>query len=279
MKNKTFKIFFNLCWLSLLFILTVNVFSGFIVVSPHKSRYSSSYGDVAAPYSTVTSETINFTHREETYIETAYGVPLYTQINTYPNSCGPVGGAIIVGFYDKYYENLIPDYNPCLSSGKYRKNDDTIRNVLMKDLYTLMRTNVDDVGVSEPDCKNGLSTYVKNHGYNLTYSSVKSGSTVSESAYASSINNNRPVLLFCSKMDLYQFSTTATQDNWSTIHYNGAHVAVGFGLYTVKYYNGNTNFRTDKYLRIATGLSEFQDGFIKISSNDWCDNAYSVTVA
>lgn len=127
----------------------------------------------------------------------------------------------------------------------------------MRELYTLMRTNVDDVGVNQTDCLNGLKTYVNNHGFNISYANVlKTNHIINEASYTNAINNNQPILLFCNKMDLYQIFTTSNEDTLSCSAYNGAHVAVAYGLYTIKYFNGNNNFRTDKYLKIATGLSE-----------------------
>ena len=37
--------------------------------------------------------------------------------------------------------------------------------------------------------------------------------------------------------------------------YTGGHIVVAHALYTIKYYNGSGNFRTDKYLEVATGMT------------------------
>ena len=265
--------------MSLLFIITVNVLSGFVVL-PEKSRYSAtSYGEDIVPYSSEVAEIINFTSKEETYIETKNAVPFYTPLATLPNSCGPTAGAIIVGFYDKYYEDLIPDYKAYVSSGAYKRSDMTYVPQVMNDLYTLMRTNVDDSGVSEAECKSGLITYFNNHGYNLTLTNIRSNNIVNQSSYTAAINSNKPTLLFCDHMDIYNIVSSSTSDKVIVSDFSGAHVAVGFGLYTVKYYNGSTNFRTDTYLRIATGLNVTSVGHLKISETDWCDAAYVTTVS
>ncbi len=189
-----------------------------------------------------------------------------------------MAGAIVVGFYDAYYENLIPNYVPVFSNGKYKRNDTVYIPKLFGDLYDLMRTNVDDVGVSEEDCKNGLRAYVNNHGQNLSYSNVKGYNAINEAAFVNAIKNNQPVLLFCDKMDLYSIGNNSTFDIVVKTDFNGAHIAVGYGLYTLTYYNGNNNFRTDKYIRIATGISGMPDSYLKLESTDWCDSAYAVSV-
>ncbi|MCM1438967.1 MAG: C39 family peptidase [Roseburia sp.] len=262
------------CFISLIYI-AVSILFGFSI-STAKGRYSS---DGIMPYAAVSSEVVNFTDREETYEETVNGVPIYYQSSQLPNSCGPTAGAIVVGFYDKYYENLIPDFNPCLSSGKYKRADKVYIPQLMSDLYTLMRTNVDDVGVSETDCLNGLSTYVRNHDRTIAYNQISVSRKVNEAMLITAIHNNCPSLLFCSKMDVYNVSSGSGSDTIVKSAYTGAHVAVAYGLYTVKYYNGSTNFRTDKYIMIATGFSDTPSGYLRISATDWCDDAFAVSIA
>lgn len=240
------------------------------------ARYSG-YGE-AITYSSTVTETVTFTRKEETYIETVNGVPLYTQLSTLSNSCGPTAGAIIVGFYDYYYDNLIPDYAPCLSTGVYKKNDRVAIPKLMEELYVLMRTNIDDVGVDQSDCVNGLKSYVEKTGHSITYTNIRSNSTINLSSLTSSININKPSLVFCSKMDLYMMATTSNKDSISYNSYVGGHVVVGYGLYSVKYYNGNNMFREDNYMRVATGLSGIDSAYIKLSSTGWCNAAFAVDI-
>lgn len=78
------------------------------------------YGESIITYAAVSKEKVTYTNKEEIEIETYMGVPLYTQISDLPNSCGATGGAIMVGFYDRYYEDLIPDYVPYYSNGNYK---------------------------------------------------------------------------------------------------------------------------------------------------------------
>lgn len=143
---------------------------GVAAVSETEIRYTGPtvlYGDnVATPYSDINSEQIYYTDRQYTYYTTTNSVPLYEPSGALTNSCGATGGAIVVGFYDKYYENLIPNYTSYYTAtGKYKNSSsNTYVSTLMSDLYTLMRTNVDDVGVSESDCRNGLKSMLKTKG-------------------------------------------------------------------------------------------------------------------
>ena len=242
--------------------------------------------DVAVLSYNVDSEEIYFDRREEEYIETYKGVPLYTQQPSLPNSCGPTAGAIIVGFYDRYYEDLIPNFTSYYpATGLYKSADRTYIPVLQNDLYVEMKTNVADVGVNETDCLNGLKQYVNKKNRAIQYSSVKSGSSINESSYINALNANHPVILFNNSTDVYMFGYASDHDIFVKSTIDGNHIYVAYGLYRVKYYRNNGNVRTDTYLRVACGLSLLDDGFIRISStevsvsNQWLNSAYAVAIS
>jgi len=232
------------------------------------------------------AETVNFTRREVEDITTKNNVPLYYQDPTLENSCGATAGAIIIGFYDKYFENLIPNYttyNP--TTGRYKKSDKVYIPALMQEFYTLMRINVDDLGVGASDCLNGISTYVQNKNHTFSYSSVKTLNNISESKYLASINANHPVLLFNGSTKIYNITNFSTNDVivQSTIDAN--HVYVGYGYTKIRYYNASGNFRTDTYLEVACGLDTMTSGFIRIAStasnvsSDWSIYGYSIAIS
>jgi len=224
------------------------------------------------------TETVNYYRRETLLITTVRGVPKYIQIADLENACGAIGGAMVVGFYDKYFEELIPNYQTYVESGPYKGRDSVYIPALIRELYALMRTNIDDVGVSQADCLNGLVAYVNSKGRNVIYTDVKNGNRVDEERYLTSIRANNPVLLFTKKMDLYQISLMDNADLLVKSTYAGGHICVGYAFYTVNYYNeANRIIRTDKYIEVATGLPT-KSGYLRISSTDWCNAAYGVGI-
>ena len=281
MKHKaTYRIFA----IAVLFALIVIQFisSSQIHTSHGKLSYASSAQFLSA---NVDSEIINFSSREDEYYNVPNDVPLYYQMSTLANSCGPTAGAMIIGYYDKYYEELIPNYTSYFpATGNYKGTDGNHISTLTENLYVLMRTNIDDVGVGETDCLNGLKAYVNNKGRTLKYETVKDKSTISESAYLQAINQNRPIILFGGVTDIYLFSSSSDHDIFVKSTVSGNHIYVGFGYYRVRYYSNGTNFRTDTYLRVACGLVGYLDAFIRVSSttssitNDWFINGYSVSI-
>lgn len=230
--------------------------------------------------STRATEIVEYTYRDDSVTNsTDGGCPKYYQINGLTNGCGAVAGSIIVGFYDKYYSNLIPNWEPIYaSSGKYRLQDSVYVPNVMNELYTLMRTNVDDVGVSESDFKNGLKAYINNHGYNINYQSVKSGNNLDFDSCRSAIDNNKVIALLANPGDIYDMTIGTNSDTIVSYNISGAHIMIAFGYRQIKYYNSSGLFRTDTYLEVATGLTVLTTALYKINPHN-LSNAYIINIS
>lgn len=238
------------------------------------------YADAALVTPRSSSETINYTDRVEKLLyNTSGNCPLYRQINGLTNACGAVAGAEIVAFYDKYYPNMITGWQSHFDSGFYRLQDTTYVPAVMNELYTLMRTNVDDVGVSEDDFKNGLKTYVNNQGYSLSYTSVRNWlGRLNFDDCKAALDQNKVIVLFTKAGDVYQ---VGSGDGYDTIYPTtiaGAHIMVAYGYYQVEYYNAKGLFRTDTYLHVAVGHTAPTHAYYKIDSTN-LNAAYVVNVA
>lgn len=223
-------------------------------------------------------ETITFSRKEEELIEFPYAVPTY-YTSSLANACGPIAGAIIVGYYDKYFEELIPDYVAYYpATGRYRRPDATYVPALMQSLYTSMQTNVVDVGVSVSECLSGLRSYVTSKNRNIAYTDIKTTS-FNETVYKNAISNQQPSLLFCSSASLYFFRNGTTQDELLHVVTSSSHIVVAYGYYKIKYFNeANVNFRTDTYIKVSTGWINNSMGFLKANDTSWLDDAYVVNI-
>ena len=235
------------------------------------------YYDVP-PISTLATneELVTYTSVEQTSIRMTNGMPVY-YTSTLTNACGPVAGGIIVGYYDKFIESLVPNYSTAYASGRFRMIDSTHIPNLLQNLYTLMRTNVDDVGVSESDCLNGLKSYVQGKGSSLTYTSLKNTS-FSGSGYIAAMNALQPVLLFCNNVTLYDVFVSEESTGISQLAQSTNHIMVGGGYLKLKYYNGTNNFRTDIFLEVRTGWLTGSVGYVKLEDASWIDSAYKVSI-
>lgn len=238
------------------------------------------YADAAFMSTYSSAEQIYYTKKVDKLLYNTDGqCPKYRQLNGMTNACGAVAGAEIVAFYDKYYTELIPGWTPYYeSSGMYRLQDQTYVPAVMNELYTLMRTNVDDVGVSEDDFKTGLKTYVNNHGYNLSYTSVRNWlGKLNFDDCKTALDQNKVIVLFTKAGDVYD---VFINDGYDTIYpttISGAHIMVAYGYYQVEYYNAKGLFRTDTYLHVALGQSIQTHAYYKIDSSN-LNAAYIVNV-
>ena len=260
-----------------LMALTVVCSSSGIVLAGADSTEEKRYYDVP-PIATaeVNQETVSYTSVEQTIVRLTGGMPIY-YTRTLTNACGPVAGSIVVGYYDKYIESLVPNYSTAYASGKFRGMDSTHIPALMQSLYTEMRTNVDDVGVSESDCLNGLRTYVEGKGSSLSYTSLK-GTSFNETGCINALNALEPMLFFCNSVALYEVFVTENNTSITQVIQSQNHIMVISGYAKLEYYNGTDNFRTDIFLEVRTGWYTGSSGHVKLENASWIDSAYRVSI-
>ena len=215
-----------------------------------------------------------------------YSAPSFGNMDdSMTNTCAPAAGTNVVVFYDRWYENLVPDYTPGiqLTPGYFYYLDmakPATTNVL-KTLYELMDTNVGSGGTSESQFLNGLSEYVDNAGYDLSYTSFYSGAkTVDLNALKEAINQNKIGVVFCSR---YNFVYGIRHDENKTIiakeNANVGHMMMVYGYQTIAYYKNDTNFRTDTFLYASSGYSGANQGFIELNSYLNFEDALIMTIS
>lgn len=236
-------------------------------VNAYASSAEVRYSDapLLSPYSSIV---INYTRREITAENYTDGnCPYYYPVSGLTNACGAVAGSEVVAFYDKYFPELIPDwvsYYP--ASGKYRVQDFTYVPSVMREMYTLMRTNVEDVGVSRTECLDGLRSYINGRGRQVSYQSVTSGSSINFEQCKNAIDNNKVILLFTLPTTVYAMSEANNSDSFFETNIAGAHIMVAFGYLQIKYYNNGGLFRTDTFLQVAMGQPGYTEKMYKIDS-------------
>ena len=106
--------------------------------------------------STFETEIINYSWQQTTasvMINNSFP-DYYNTNNSLLNCCANVAGANIIGFYDRFYENLIPDYIPGISRGDNYSYYNMEFNLAKKqdviiELYVRMGTNNPEAGTSQ----------------------------------------------------------------------------------------------------------------------------------
>lgn len=261
--------------LILVLVTGVTMFGAWSPVMPVEEtevRYADA--PIVAPIAT---ETVYFTSKDMQDGSTNGGAPTFLATDM-SNACGPVAGAEIVAFYDKYYPNLIPNWNSYYpATGIYRTQNSTYITPLLQELYTLMKTNDGGDGVTEANFKSGLQTYFTNHGYSASFASVKSGTTYDYNACKTAVNNNKVIVLFTTPGDVYDIVEHSDYDTIISYAITGNHIMIAYGYLQMKYYSGSTLIRTDTYLKVATGRSAPTVALYKMGTSN-LQAAYVVNV-
>lgn len=195
------------------------------------------------------------------------------------NSCAPVAGISILGYYDVTKENLIPNYSTYhiyegefYYSGQGQPVDDTLEI-----LYDEMGTNTTGPGTTQTQFINGLTSYVNGQGYNITFSSC--GSTFNKDTAISYLNNQKPLVMFLNSY-VYFVDPAITMGETSARMYRltspYGHVVSVFGYREYNFYSNGSLFRTDKYMVVSFG--DATSGLISINNLNTIEAAYAINI-
>lgn len=274
---KTF-LSFNLS-LILLFVLCIPTNLNIINAS-EKKRYCDTYytdGGTA----TYVVETLSYDYYTNTQmVFTTLEPPKYSPYSG-QNSCAPTAGAIAIGYYDFYYSNLVPNYDTYYSSDGdwYPKGISTEIVNLESALYTAMGTNVGGDGTTVSGFLNGLSSYVSNQNYSLTYTNMGSSTTLVNNCITA-FNNDQIVVLFLDSyeyIDYALFHLQTTSYTFTVKTKQAGHVVIATGYHQYKFYRNNQLIETDNYFEVSFGDGTW--GLLKANSLSSIDAAYKLSIS
>lgn len=242
--------------------------------------YTSTAEEVVASYD------VYFDKLEETEYICHINAPSFGNTDTSKtNACAPLAGLNIVGFYDRWYENLIPNYNPGMvfADGTYHYFPDmgsSATKNTFSSLYSLMKTGVLG-GTTSSNFKSGLNSYVSGAGHNISYLSFYSSSTsVNLTMLAEAIRNNRVGLIMCSE---YNFVSDILYND-SFAHITKRNNAVGhmmmvYGYRIITYYKDDAVIRRDTFLNVCSSYSTAEVGFMQLYDYSVINEALIVSIS
>ncbi len=224
------------------------------------------------------SETINYAKREIDSYNMKGEVPnYYNQLDN--SSCANVAGTVIIGYYDRFCEELIPNYKTYVQIGsaiKYRPGGFETRDV-MQELHTLMGTDTQGEGTTYGGFQSGLKSYVNSRNYSYSISDL---GNLDFNRYKAEIEAARPVAIF---LDNFSFKVegenSGTSEVINTRHCAVPHVVVGCGYKIDTYYNSNGEIiATRTYLKVASGLNQFGMAYLCLDGKSAIDIATSIII-
>ncbi len=235
------------------------------------------------------SEYVYYDTRTEDCIDIMGGLPAYYDVNPdLENMCAVNAGAVVLGYYGRYFPQLTPDFTVGFYLGEYYLYyNDSERKMqpIIEELYDRMGTNTNgQEGTTATGCRNGLKSYVNSKGLDISYTSIAKDNKLLVNEYKSQIENKKPSLLFFNTYNAVNFAVyTQTVDGQKRDLlernvYTGCHVMVGYGYSKYTYYKDNTAFRTDEYLRAYTGVPGCDLGYVKLYESSILVEGYAVNI-
>ncbi len=216
------------------------------------------------------SEVIDYDHKTTEEYQIPSKVPDYCSASG-NNNCANIAGSIVIGYYDRMCENLLPNYQAYMTLMSYiiYKGQSEESIACGQALYTLMGTDVAQVGTTFSGYQSGMAQYAANYGgYTYSSSSVKTLGTFDMGKFATAVQSGKPVALF---LPTYTFVGIGEYEGYDYVGgetYVSGHVAIAFGYRTETYYDANNAvIATRRYLKVASGFTTLGITYLSLENS------------
>ena len=234
-----------------------------------------------------TTYTIEYDYLVEHNEHRVYEAPgIGNSLSGVSNYCSVLAGVNVVMYYDRFYPNLIPNFDPLFYYGDNEfmyKPDLSYPEVtnVFSTLYNYMNVNVVAPGATENDYKTGLSRYVREKGYNLSFTSFQGNSTcVDLNKVAQMAASNKVGVLFCNRYNfVYGISDYNNVRTVAQKSANVGHMMMVYGYFTVDYYKNGSKFLTETYLEVTSCYSSGDRGYVKMNDYLEIDDALIMNIS
>ncbi len=228
--------------------------------------------------STHETVTIRFISRTPESKSLSRKVPCYYNPGDLNSACAAVAGTNIIGFYDRYHEELIPNHTAGFESyGYYFYNyADSYVYDAMRKLYSDMNGTAD--GISETNFKNGMQKYCEEKGLNCIFTPITSSGKLNFSAVKQSINENKPIALLVSTYTIADIISDTNYDKYGYDYYYGNHIMAGFGYYGLDYTLTDGSSLRSEFVYVSSGYTKPADAFFNINYSTNINSAYKVYI-
>ncbi len=247
------------------------------------------YGDELyseqGPNVEIKTEYISYSSQRDScyFINSTY--PMYYNTNTLlSNTCANTAGSNIIGFYDRYYDSLIPNCTVGRMSTRhfmYYKMvaiEEQVQGVI-NDLYVRMSTNNPEAGTTQAQYKNGLTSYVESKGLSTTYYSVMKETILDMDLVIQQLKSGYPVTLYLSG---YNLSSVEDNNGVVTItkrQYEGNHIMIVFGYDIIDYLDENDLIIKSKtFLYVTPGMGNADYNTYIVNNNGKVNDAEATKI-
>lgn len=219
------------------------------------------------------SETISYARKETSEFSIKGNLPNY-YMQTNESICANIAGAVLIGYYDRFNENLVSNYKTYNKIGSLirYKTQGTEINAVINELYGLMKTDTEVAGTTFNGFQNGMKLYAQAHGSNYVSEDIGS---LNFDKYKASVESDTPVAMFLSEYSLLSScNSTNNSDLILSEKNNYAHVVVGCGYKIDTYYNADGRIIEQRtYLNVASGLKGHDIKYLCLDGKSNIDKA------
>ncbi|MBQ8196632.1 MAG: hypothetical protein IJZ73_01075 [Clostridia bacterium] len=232
---------------------------------------------------TFTNTTVDIEYATKTVDEYSIQLDLPDIVGSVPGgSCAHTAGAIILTYYDRFCENIMPDFDPCLRFGNFLFYRDTAEEV-----YNMTLELVDYMLIGEPhpgttftEFQYGMQNFVSDCGYTYTSTDLFTNGAFNFNNYKTAVENNLPCAIFLTNFTMS--NGIRQEENLDSVGFGYcpvSHVAAACGYKVITYYDANNNVITSNtYLKVASGLNSYGIGFLSVN-NSTISKAISILVS
>lgn len=198
-------------------------------------------------------------------------------------SCANTAGAVIITYYDRFCENLLPDYVPYIIFGTRLIYRDSSAEViqLTRTLSEMMLIGEPHVGTTFNEFQYGMQTFAQNQGYTYSSTNVFSNGSFNFNNYKNSVENNKPVAIFLTNFTMHNgILEEEGKDTIGRGYCPVSHVEVGCGYKIDTYYDANGGvIATRTYLKVASGLIDYGIGYLSLNGESAISKAISTQIS
>lgn len=244
-------------------------------------QYADSYDNTQSE-----TEYINYATKQVTSKVINPSFPHYYNLNSnLTNCCANVAGANIIGYYDRFYEELISNCTP----GFVRNSiytyypismNRTERQAVIDALYVDMLTNNPNAGTSQANYENGLKKYINNNGQSVSYISVMTNGKLDLDKVNAQFEQGNPITLYMQGFNVSSLSHISdTQTRLVKVTMNTNHIMIAYGYQKIDYYDANgTLIKSGLYLAVACGIQGLLGDYYVVNNNGILNDAEAVRV-
>ena len=241
-------------------------------------RYAMDYqGGISAG---TTTRTVSYDYVNEDPYVNPYEAPIFK--NSYVGACAVDSGGNALVYYDRIYDDLVPDYKHNYLWGKFTYGTQNAGiNNMFASLYQLMGTN--DQGTTIPGFKSGLDAYVSGRGRTLTLTGATGSHYGVDIDYLKQqLKQEKMAVVFLNNFSIVNlgFIRGDKVDTITYNLYNGYHTVLVYGYRDIYYYDAAGNvIERDTYLMASTGFVNATLAYIYMDDYGTIDDAYIVDIA